>query len=203
VEVNRLILHLKDIYMAAIEVIQREERKITVKELFEMELEEGFFYELINGNIVKKQAPAPAHQNASMQIATAMNNFIKERQLGKLFAAPIDVFFDDHNNTQPDILFVKKERDFLITKHGIEGAPDLIVEILSPSTFKVDRKDKFDMYLFFGVSEYWIVDPKNQSIEVYILENDRYKMEFFAIENGLVQSKVLDGLNLEVSEIFG
>jgi Uma2 family endonuclease len=70
--------------MAAIEVIQREERKITVKELFEMELEEGFFYELINGNIVKKQAPAPAHQNASMQIATAMNNFIKERQFGKL-----------------------------------------------------------------------------------------------------------------------
>jgi Uma2 family endonuclease len=189
--------------MAAIEVIQEEKRKITVKELFEMELEEGYFYELINGNIVKKQAPAPPHQNASMQIGTIMNNFIREKQLGKLFAAPIDVFFDPHNNTQPDLLFVKKERNFLITRNGIEGAPDLIVEILSPSTFKIDRTDKFDLYLFFGVPEYWIVDPKNQSIEVYILENDRYKMEFFAIENGLIHSKVLEGLTIEVNDIFG
>jgi Uma2 family endonuclease len=189
--------------MATIEAIPTEERKITVKELFEMELEEGYFYELINGNIVRKQAPAPPHQRVSMEISTIMNVFIKEKQLGKLFAAPIDVFFDDHNNTQPDILFVKKEREFLITKHGIEGAPDLIVEILSPSTFKVDRKDKFNTYLFFGVSEYWIVDPKNQSIEVYVLENDKYNMEFFAIENGLIQSKVLAGLSIEVSEVFG
>ncbi len=188
--------------MATIEAIQEEERKITVKELFEMELEEGFFYELINGNIVKKQAPSPIHQNASMEITTIMNVFIKEKQLGKLFAAPIDVFFDNYNNSQPDILFVKQERAFLITKHGIEGAPDLIVEILSPSTFKIDRKDKFNMYLFFGVPEYWIVDPKNQSIEVYILENNAYNMEFFAIENGLIHSKVLDGLSIEVSEVF-
>ena len=188
--------------MAIIEKIQKEERKITVQELFEMELEEGYFYELINGNIVKKQAPSPAHQNASMEISTIMNNFIKEKQLGKLFAAPIDVFFDNYNNTQPDILFVKKERDFLITKNGIEGAPDLIVEILSPSTFKVDRTDKFDLHLFFGVPEYWIVDPKNQSIEVYILEDNRYKMASFAIENGLVESKILTGLTVEVSSIF-
>jgi Uma2 family endonuclease len=160
--------------MATIEATEQEERKITVKELFEMELEEGFFYELINGNIVKKQAPSPLHQRASMRISTIMNNFINEKQNGELFAAPIDVFFDNYNNSQPDILFVKKEREFLITKHGIEGAPDLIVEILSPSTFKIDRKDKFNMYLFFGVPEYWIVDPKNQSIEVYILENNTY-----------------------------
>ena len=188
--------------MATIEVIQEEERKITVKQLFEMDLEEGYFYELINGIIVRKQAPAPTHQRASMRISTMMNNFIIEKKLGELFAAPIDVFFDNYNNSHPDILFVKKERDFLVTRHGIEGAPDLIVEILSPSTFKTDRKDKFEMYLSFGVPEYWIVDPKNQSIEVYVLENNQYKMQFFAIENGLIQSKVLEGLNIEVSDIF-
>ncbi len=188
--------------MAILELIQQAERKITVKEFFEMALEEGYFYELINGNIVKKQAPSPAHQNASMEISTIMNNFIKEKQLGKLFAAPIDVFFDQTNNTQPDILFVKKERDFIITRNGIEGAPDLIVEILSPSSFKLDRTDKMELYLYFGVPEYWIVDPKNQSIEVYVLEDNRYKMAFFAIENGLIQSKILDGLSLEVSDVF-
>lgn len=188
--------------MAILEKIQAEERKITVTEFFEMDLEEGYFYELINGKIVRKQAPSPAHQHASMEITTLMNNFIKEKQLGKLFAAPIDVFFDAHSNAQPDILFIKKERDFLITKDGIMGAPDLIVEILSPSTFKLDRTDKFDLYLYFGVSEYWIVDPKNQSIEVYILTDNRYKMVSFAIENGVVESKVLDGLMIEVNRIF-
>ena len=188
--------------MAILELIQQAERKITVKEFFEMALEEGYFYELINGNIVKKQAPAPAHQRASMRISRIMSNFIFDKQLGELFAAPIDVFFDPTNNTQPDILFVKKERDFIITRNGIEGAPDLIVEILSPSTFKLDRTDKMELYLYFGVPEYWIVDPKNQSIEVYVLEANRYKMAFFAIENGLVQSKILESLSLEVSEIF-
>lgn len=188
--------------MATLELIQQAERKITVKELFEMELEEGYFYELINGIIVKKQTPAPAHQRASMRISRIMGNFIFDNKLGELFAAPTDVFFDPNNNTQPDVLFVKKERDFIITRNGIEGAPDLIVEILSPSTFKIDRTDKFELYLFFGVPEYWIVDPKNQSIEVYVLEDNRYKMAFFAIENGLIQSKVLEGLSFEVSDVF-
>lgn len=188
--------------MATLELIQQAERKITVKEFFEMELEEGYFYELINGNIVKKQAPSPAHQNVSMSLSRIMSSFIFDNKLGKLFAAPIDVFFDISNNTQPDLLFVKKERDFIITRNGIEGAPDFIVEILSPSTFKLDRTDKMELYLYFGVPEYWIVDPKNQSIEVYVLEDNRYKMAFFAIENGLIQSKILEGLSLEVSDVF-
>ena len=188
--------------MATLELIQQAERKITVKEFFEMELEEGYFYELINGIIVKKQAPAPAHQRASMRLSRIMSNFIFDKQLGELFAAPIDVFFDISNNTQPDLLFVKKERDFIITRNGIEGAPDLIVEILSPSTFKIDRTDKMALYLQFGVPEYWIVDPKNQSIEVYVLADNAYKMASFAIENGLIQSKVLEGLSLEVSDVF-
>jgi Uma2 family endonuclease len=188
--------------MITFEAIQQEEHKITVKELFEMELEEGYFYELIDGIIVRRKTPTPIHQGISMEIATNMSNFIIKNKLGELFAAPIDVFFDPNNNTQPDVLFVKKDRDFIITRNGIEGAPDLIVEILSPSTFKIDRTDKFELHLRFGVPEYWIVDPKNQSIEVYVLEDNRYKMAFFAIENGLIQSKVLEGLSLEVSEVF-
>ena len=69
------------------------EQKITVKELFEMELEEGFFYELINGNIVKKQAPSPSHQQVVTELVTIMNNFVHEKQMGKVYTSPIDVFF--------------------------------------------------------------------------------------------------------------
>ena len=183
-----------------IETINKQ--KITVEELFNMELEEGFFYELINGNIVKKQAPSPAHQDAVAQLLTIFNTYALEKQLGKVYTSPIDVYFDKYNNTQPDILFIKKDRNFIITKDGIQGQPDLIVEVLSPSTFKNDRKEKMDLYLLFGVSEYWIVDPKNQSVEVYILENDKYEMQFFAIETGDIESKALEGLKFDVARIF-
>lgn len=176
--------------------------KITVKEFFEMDLEEGFYYELINGIIVKKQAPKPIHQNASMNLSRVLSNFIFENKLGKLFASPIDVYFNDFNNTQPDILFIKKERFFIITEHGIEGAPDLIVEVLSPSSYKRDKKEKFELYKQFGVSEYWIIDPYYKSIEIYNLENSNYKLQFEASESGIVSSKVLEGFSLEIEKIF-
>ena len=183
-----------------IETINKQ--KITVEELFNMEVEEGFFYELINGNIVKRQAPSPAHQKAVLKLSKIMDDYAVEKQLGEVYISPIDVYFDRHNNTQPDILFIKKDRSFIITKDGIQGQPDLIVEVLSPSTFRFDRKEKMDMYLLFGVSEYWIVDPKNQSVEVYVLENNKYEMQFFAIETGDIESKVLEGLKFDVARIF-
>ena len=90
----------------------------------------------------------------------------------------------------------------MLFRSGVEGAPDLIVEVLSPSTFRTDRKDKMEVYCQFGVAEYWIIDPKNQSVEVYVLENDRYEMQSFAIETGKIESKVLTGLKMDISKIF-
>lgn len=183
-------------------MVLTEEKKITVKEFFEMELEEGFFYELINGHIVKKQAPAPLHQEAVTNLSTFINNFIKEKQLGKCYVSPIDVFFDNYNNTQPDILFIKKDRLFIVTRNGIEGHPDLIVEVLSPSTYRNDRKDKKDLYCEFGVSEYWIVDTHYQAIEIYSLVDNVYVMTSFATATGLIESRVLEGFSLDIATIF-
>ena len=123
-----------------IETINKQ--KITVEELFNMEVEEGFLYELINGNIVKKQAPSPAHQDAVAQLLTIFNTYALEKQLGKVYTSPIDVYFDKYNNTQPDVLFIKKDRSFIITKDGIQGQPDLIVEVLSPSTIQYSDTPK-------------------------------------------------------------
>ena len=181
---------------------KKEEKKITVEEFFEMELEEGYFYELINGQIVKKQAPSPPHQEAVTNASTLINNFIKEKDLGKCYVSPIDVFFDKHNNTQPDVLFIKKDRLFIITRDGIMGQPDLIVEVLSPSTYRNDRTSKKDLYCQFGVPEYWIVDPNNQAIEVYTLENNSYTMSSFAIETGEIESKVLEGFKMNIVSVF-
>ncbi len=181
---------------------EKEEKLITVEELFNMELEEGYYYELLNGHIVKKQAPSPMHQKAVIKISTLIENFITEKDLGDCYTSPIDVFFDKYNNTQPDILYIKKDRLFIVTEHGIEGQPDLIIEVLSPSTYRNDRIGKMKLYREFGVSEYWIVDPIYKVIEVYSLENNAYIMSSNAIETGEITSKILEEFKLDIEKIF-
>jgi Uma2 family endonuclease len=183
-------------------MIEIKKGKITVEEFFNMELEDGFLYELINGNIVKKQAPSPQHQEAVSNLLTFMNIHVLSNKLGKCYTAPIDVFFDKYSNTQPDILFIKKDRQFIVTKHGIEGQPDLIVEVLSPSSFKNDRIIKKDLYLQFGVAEYWIVDPIYQSVEIFHLEEGAYVLKYFIVESGELESKVLEGFKTDIKNIF-
>ncbi|MEQ1744950.1 MAG: Uma2 family endonuclease [Saprospiraceae bacterium] len=177
--------------------------RITVPEFREMaDFEEGFFYELINGEIVKRSSPSTGHQAASFNLALIFGNFVKEKKLGRCFTAPFDVAFDEENLTQPDILFVSTARAGIVTENCVEGAPDLVVEILSPGTFKADRDDKMNLYLRFGVAEYWIVDPKNRSIEVYTLESNKYQLFSFSIESGEVVSLVLPGLKVPIEQVF-
>ncbi len=176
--------------------------KITVKELFEMDLEEGYFYELLNGNIVKKQAPSPQHQLAVSNLLTFMNFHVLSNELGQCYTSPIDVFFDEYNNTQPDILFIREERAFIVAHDGIEGQPDLIVEVISPSSIKNDRVTKKDLYLKFGVMEYWLIDPIYQTVEIYTLEQDKYVLKFMLVESGEVASQVLEGFKIDIKAIF-
>lgn len=177
-------------------------KKVTVKELFEMELEEGYFYELLNGNIVKKQAPSPQHQISVSKLLTYMNFHAMSKHLGECITSPIDVFFDKYNNTQPDILFIRKDRQFIITKDGIEGHPDLIVEVISPSSVRHDKVTKKALYLEFGVSEYWLVDPIYHTVEIYGLEDNQYVLKSEAIEYGEVESVVLEGFKIDIKSIF-
>ena len=87
--------------------------------------------------------------------------------MGEVYYSPLDTVFTEHTVLQPDILFFRRERLGQIAKEKIEGAPDLVVEILSPSTFYKDRRKKLEVYSQFGVEEYWIVDPETKAIELY------------------------------------
>jgi Uma2 family endonuclease len=151
---------------------EKEDKLITVEELFQMDLEEGYYYELLNGHIVKKQAPSPMHQKAVVKITTLIENFITEKDLGDCYTSPVDVFFDKYNNTQPDILFIKKERLFIVTEHGIEGHPDLIV------------------------------DPIYKTVDIYSLENNVYSITSSAIESGEIESKTLTDFKIDIEKIF-
>ena len=177
--------------------------KIKVADFLEMDVEPGFIYELINGEIVKKSAPSPKHQKASGKLFRVLSAFVEQKQLGEVLYAPLDVFLGEYNSLQPDLLFVAKAREEIITDNGVEGAPDLIIGILSPSTMKNDRGDKMKIYRQHQVREYWIVDPKNQSIEVYQLQNNEYDLASFAVEEGEITSQVLEGFSLNVKGLFG
>jgi len=183
------------------------EKTMTYTDLQNLEILEGDtgIYELIKGEIVKRSSPNTPHQRVCANLFLQLGMYNLQKKVGEFFFAPYDVYLDEYNaGIQPDILFVSHERNFVIRENnGVVGAPDLVVEILSKGTTNKDRGDKKDIYEQFAVREYWIVDPQNRSIEVYRIENNRYRLYSFAEEEGVVKSSVLEGLELEVGLVFG
>ncbi len=181
-------------------------KKTTYDEFREMEFDDNdsAWYELINGELVRKQAPTLRHQTISGNIFFRIRLFLEEKQSGKVFSAPLDVVLDDGNAYHPDVLFVKKERFFILDEKEqiVNGAPDLVVEILSKSTAPYDRGDKKDIYEIHGVKEYWLVDPQKKSVEVYSLLDERFRLTQYHEETGVVKSQVLEGFEVEVGRVF-
>ena len=132
-------------------------------------------YELINGEFYE-MAPSPSavHQWSSFTLARLLADFVDRLALGVVYMAPFDVIFSENDTLQPDILFVKEERRSIITHRACEGAPDLVVEVLSPSTSRRDLGIKRERYARFGVQEYWLVNPVARSIEVLVLREGMY-----------------------------
>ena len=126
-------------------------------------------YEIINGKVYMMSRPNTDHMKVELNIATNFKNYLKGKKCTPFNET--DVFFDDDNNFVPDVIIVCNPD--IIEQKGIFGTPDLIVEILSPSTAVRDKMDKFIAYEKYGVKEYWIVSPQEKSVEVYILKNGR------------------------------
>ena len=162
-------------------------------------------YELINGEFILVSAPNRAHQAASVKLVSNMDPFVENRGLGWVFHAPFEVALTDPegiNITQPDIIFVSKEREHIITSANIQGAPDLVVEILSPSTARLDRTIKRDLYARHGVKEYWIADPESQSVVVMLLEDGTFEtVGEYGIQDTLT-SPTLEGFSVRLETIF-
>lgn len=133
-------------------------------------------YEILEGELSVTPAPSTKHQTASGNLFILLAQYIKERDLGKLFYAPIDLILESTSVLQPDLLFVSKARQRIITEKAIEGAPDLVIEILSPATGRTDRITKAQIYARHTVPAYWIVDPEQEVIEIYLLEVDGYRL---------------------------
>lgn len=159
-------------------------------------------YELIEGELIKLQSPVTYHQWVSKNFLYELEKFVRGKKTGRVFYAPYDVCLDNENVLQPDILYVSRERFNIIGEKNIQGAPDLVVEILSESTAYNDLVKKKKLYAKHGVKEYWIVDPGEKSIEIYSLVDKEYVLSSsFSINDNLV-SPLLTELNIQLASVF-
>jgi Uma2 family endonuclease len=161
-------------------------------------------YELDDGELIPMTPPSPTpdHQDEALELAILLRAFVRARKLGKIYIAPLDVVFSQNDTAQPDIIFVSNANSGIVQKQCINGAPDLVVEIVSPGSIRRDRYDKLSKYARFRVKEYWIVDQANRSLEVLTLEGKLYAVFSSAEETGHVTSKVLPGLKVRLSSLF-
>ena len=172
----------------------------TVEEFMQLE-ESKTPCELINGKVFMSPAPAPFHQIVLGNFYTLLRSQAKKNG-GIAFFAPVDLFIDDRNVFQPDLMYISAVKHDIITEQGIKGVPDLIVEIISPSNVYMDRTVKKKKYLSMGVSEYWLLSPINKWLKIYTPETgeDTPKVEIF--KEGRVASEVLKGLKFNLQDIF-
>lgn len=168
-----------------------------------MRLPDGERYEVIEGELLLTPVPSFRHQRILSHLHFRLYAFVEAPGLGMVVPAPTDVILDAENVVQPDLLFVAKERLAIIdTTGGVHGAPDLVVEILSPSTVGRDQGVKRALYSRYGVRECWFVDPDTQSIEVLTLGQSGLVTWRHFTHGSILTSVVLPNLSFAVAEIF-
>ena len=159
-------------------------------------------YQLLAGEMVLAPSPTSRHQRLLRRLSAALDRFVTENALGEVWFAPLDVVLSDYDVAQPDLLFVSNARAGIVTEANIQGAPDLVVEVLSPASTQYDRGYKRTLYGRSGVLEYWIVDPESRTVEVYVA-GDR-GLDHRATYSGgeTLTSQLLTDLAIDLEAVF-
>ena len=163
---------------------------------------EGEIWELIDGEQFIPPTPGTAHSSVKVGLGSRLHEFVKARGLGQVYPAPLDVVLSDLDVVQPDLLFVSRERSHIINSANVRGAPDLVVEILSPSTADRDWTIKRDLYARYGVKEYWVVDTDERRVWVMLLGDDGLEEVGSYGAGDVLTSPTLEGLSISMDDIF-
>ena len=159
-------------------------------------------YQLLDGEMIVAPSPITKHQRVLFSLGRAMHDFVSAGQLGEVFVAPFDVVLSNHDVAQPDILFVSNARSAIITEANIQGAPDLVVEILFAGSAVYDRGYKQALYGRHGVREYWLVDPDAETVEVLTLGEQRLETFASYSRGQTLESLLVVGLSIELDAVF-
>src|SRR3989337_2524253 len=176
----------------------KEKKRVTYNDY--LTLPEEKRYEILEGELFMVPAPDFYHQIVSGNVEFPLREFVKKNNLGIVVAAPVDVVLSPEDVLQPDVLFISREKRYIITEKNVSGAPDLVIEILSPSTQERDKIVKRDLYSKYGVKEYWIVDPITKSIEVMSLSREGIKLYGIFLKEDTLTSPLINGLSIPLHE---
>lgn len=164
--------------------------------------DDGRRYEVIGGKLYMAPAPNIAHQFASGELYRRLANHNVQHHLGILLSAPTDVLLTQDTVVQPDILFVKAERSQIVTRQNVAGAPDLVIEILSPGTARRDRREKLEAYAAFGVPHYWILDAERHTLESLELHEGGYVLIYLGRHNDVFAPTLFPGLTIPLEALW-
>ena len=165
-------------------------------------LEEGAPYQLIEGELIISPAPRIIHQRIIARLYRLLDDYVEKNKIGEIFLSPVDVYFSDLNTFQPDLVFVSKEKSNIVGEMKIEGAPDLVIEVLSPEHAYYDLKTKKHIYEKYKVKEYWLVDPIESTIEVFTLAGEKFQLFSKMTVKDSIKSNLLKEFKVKTSEVF-
>ncbi len=164
--------------------------------------DDGRQYQVIEGELFVTPAPVPKHQLVAGAIYGEMRAHVRTHGLGVVFVSPIDLMLADDTVVQPDVAFVAADRKDLIGEKFLERAPDLVVEVLSPSTRRIDLVRKRKVYEEHGVREYWVVDPEVDRVEVFVREEGRLVLREEVTEGEVRSLEAVEGLAIPLATVF-
>jgi Uma2 family endonuclease len=159
--------------------------------------------ELLEGEIVMSAAPRPLHQYILRHLVRLLDSYVIAHGLGDVLFAPIGVRLAEDVFVQPDLLFLRQERVAAVVGESyLQSSPDFVAEILSPGTAHYDRHIKMHLYAQYGVTEYWIVDPDDQAIEVYLLDGNSYRVAGIFLEGETVDVGMFAAASIQIDTVF-
>lgn len=164
--------------------------------------EDGKRYELIHGEVHLTPAPNTRHQWVSHNLDVSLSNHVQKENLGEIWVAPLDVRLSSDTAVQPDLIYVSNARAEIIQENFIAGAPDLVVEILSPSTAAHDRATKLGLYAAAGVQQVWYLDPQAKTVEVLKLQGKKYFVDAALAGDQILSSNLFPGWQLPLEKLF-
>jgi Uma2 family endonuclease len=158
-------------------------------------------YEVIEGELWMSPSPLYIHQKIQSKLGFILQNYVNEKSIGEILFSPLDVVLSKTNVLQPDIIYISNDNRKIIQRRGLFGAPDMVVEIISPSTTRRDLQVKKTIYEKFNINEFWVAYPDEKILENYIIKNMRYELFSSVITTGIIKSQALND-ELEIGNIW-
>lgn len=183
-------------------VVPSPSKKWTYEDYLLLPDEHGERYEIIEGELFVNPAPFLRHQLIVGNFHLIFGPYVRKHRCGELYVAPVDVVLSEIDVVQPDLLYITNEHAAVMTEKNVQGTPDFVIEVLSQETGRRDEVLKLKRYEQFGVTEYWIADPKRNRIRVYLRSSGRLGLALDAGIGDTLASSFFPGLTIPVQEVF-